>query len=100
VTDASAGWKVEITTRGRTGDLIYREQGHELQCSWEFGGGESLAVVFLPDELPSWASQELPAIMRNIAEYVIRTQAPQHTAEIDEKARFITIKRPERPHRR
>ena len=91
---ASAGWKVEITIRGRTGDLLYREQGHELQCSWEFEGGESLAVILLPDALPAWASENLSNIMHNIAEHVIMTQAPLHTAEIDERDRSITIKRP------
>jgi hypothetical protein len=94
VNKRSEEWKVEITTRGRTGDLVYREQGHEIQCSWEFEGGESLAAIFLPDPISNWADQNLSRIMRNIADYVIRTQAPDHTVEIDERDRSITIKRP------
>ena len=90
----SSEWKVEITSRGRIGDLVYWEDGHDLRCSWEFEGGESLAVIFLPDTLPSWAAQNLRTIMSNIGDYVIRTQAPLHTAEINERERSITIKRP------
>ena len=57
---ASAGWKVEITTRGRTGELLCREEGHELECSWEFEGGESLAVILLPDAPPNSERRPLP----------------------------------------
>lgn len=88
---------VEIRTRGRTGDLIYREQAGELVCSWEFETGDSLAAIFLPDVLPAWAAANLSSIMHSIAEHVLRTQAPLHTAVIDEKDRSITIKRPRVP---
>lgn len=92
VTESMASMK--IVSRGRYGDLIYREQDNELVCAWEFLAGDCLAVVFLPDVLPAWVSQNLANVMHNIAEYVIRTQAPLHTAVIDERDRSITIRRP------
>lgn len=84
---------IRIISRGRLGDLIYREQENELVCGWEFGGGDSLAVIYLPDILPAWASSNLSNIMHNIADYVLKTQAPHHRAVIDQNDKSITIKR-------
>jgi hypothetical protein len=87
-------WSIQIISRGRSGNLVYRESENALVCYWEFAGGDSLAFVSLPDAVPDWALDRLPTIMQNIADDLIRTQAPNHIAVIDEADRSITLKRP------
>jgi hypothetical protein len=78
--------QVSIDTRGRAGTVTYREAGNELVCHWEFGG-DVVAIVQCGDgdrwRAYPWALPRRTAILRFVADEVVRQQAPTCRAEID-----------------
>ncbi len=55
---------VEITQEGRGGGVTYLLGDKRLSFSWEFGGGNTLALIFAPDE-GNWEQQTgTPIAMR------------------------------------
>ncbi|MEO8591568.1 MAG: hypothetical protein ABI432_19460, partial [Flavobacteriales bacterium] len=95
--DTSSERRVEITGSGRSGSVVYREALGSLSFSWEFGGGDVLAIVQVEDAKawktqPSWMAGRRAAILRSVADEVIRQKAPNCRAEIDEAAGVIVLR--------
>jgi hypothetical protein len=71
--------KVEYTNNGRYGYVIYKEGESVLQCYYEFGGGNCVAIINVPS-IDEWEkSTRLPLadrdrILRCIAEQVVKDQ--------------------------
>jgi len=88
---------VTITESGRTGSVVYREAGGELSFSWEFGGRDVVAIVQPSDAASwrnpaSWVAARRAAILRFVADELIRQKAPSCRAEIDETAGSIVLR--------
>jgi hypothetical protein len=80
--------RVIITEQGRSGDVIYRE----------FAGGDAIAMVNMGSASEwrhghPWAVDRRAAILRSVAEEVVRQKAAGCRAEIDEEGGWITIMR-------
>ncbi|MEZ5651124.1 MAG: hypothetical protein R3E87_11305 [Burkholderiaceae bacterium] len=79
---------VEIVVQGRSGRVIYRDAEGTIDCHFEFGGGAVIAIVQAGDidrwrARYAWALPRREAILRFIADDVIRRQAPDAQADID-----------------
>jgi hypothetical protein len=90
------GWSVDIVESGPSGTITYREPGHSLGCYWEFGGGETLAIVSVDsqatwDKNHPWTRGRRAEILHRIASEVLRQKAPSHAAQIDDAGGFILI---------
>ena len=90
--------RVIITEQGRSGDVIYREGEQVIQGWWEFAGGDAIALVSMGSASEwrhghPWAVDRRAAILRSVAEEVVRQKATGCRAEIDEEGGWITIMR-------
>lgn len=90
--------KVTITEQGRSGSVIYEDEGRTITGWWEFAGGDAIAIVCMgsADEWSrshTWANGRRPAILRFIAEEVVRQKAGGCKAEIDDAGGWINIVR-------
>src|SRR6266498_3749840 len=93
-----SNWRVTMTGRGRSGNVMYAEGGgRQAQFYWEMGGGD---VVFLISGLPpqSWDS-ELPwakgrrrEILERVADTIILQEAPNCRAELGDDDTTIVIR--------
>jgi hypothetical protein len=88
---------VTILSRGRAGTVVYREDGNRLDCHWEFGGGEVVAIVQCGDaehwaRHHPWAHARRPEILRFLADEVTRQKAPDCGAEIDASSGDILLR--------
>jgi hypothetical protein len=89
---------VTITEEGRSGSVSYEVEDQRITGWWEFAGGDALAIVSLGSAQEwerghPWAMAQRAAILRSVADEVIRQKAPGHTAEVDEEGGWITIRR-------
>lgn len=89
-------WSVDIVESGPSGTLTYREPGHALGCYWEFGGGETLAIVSVDsqatwDKHHPWTRGRRAEILQRIASEVLRQKAPSYAAQIDDAGGSILI---------
>ncbi|OJV14994.1 MAG: hypothetical protein BGO21_16975 [Dyadobacter sp. 50-39] len=72
--------KLEYTQEGRGGSIYYMEGAIKIQFGWEFGGGNTVVIIFIPN-LKYWEAQTgTPIYRRNeilqfLCEQVIRDQA-------------------------
>jgi len=78
---------VYYDNKGRAGDVYFNWDGIVLKFPFEFGGGNTLAMIDVPDTEHWLAKTSLPLDQRNqvldfIAKRVIRDQAPNHLYEI------------------
>jgi len=92
-----SGWKVDIREDGRSGAVVYREAAGSLSFYWEFGGGETLAIIDVGDEAAwrekqSWTAGRRAEILQRVSGEVIRQKAPGHRAEIDERRGCLYIR--------
>lgn len=90
--------KVTITEEGRSGSVRYDEDGRSISGWWEFAGGDAIAMVSMgaTDEwvrVHAWALERRSAILRYVAEEVIRQKATGCKADIDEAGGWIEIRR-------
>ncbi len=90
--------QVIITEDGRTGSVTYEQGGKHISGWWEFAGGDAIAIVNMGgvaewQRARPWAVEHRPAIMRKVADEVIRQKATGCKAEIDEESGWITIRR-------
>ena len=66
---------------GRGGTVVYKDNQSELKFSFEFGGGNCVAIIFVP-AIDEWtritkrAIEDRPAILTFVAEQAIRDQVP------------------------
>jgi hypothetical protein len=80
---------VHISQSGRGGTISYILQEKKLDFHWEFGGGNTLALIFVPDQ-DTWEAQTgMPSSSRIefltfIAEQVIRQKASGHGFRIQD----------------
>lgn len=94
--------RVEITTDGRSGRVRYVEVAGTIDFHWEFGSGDAVAIVQVLD-LATWQAEgawfhgRKKAILRSVADEVIRQKAPHAHAEIDEEQGDILLRQVSRP---
>jgi hypothetical protein len=72
---------VAITTTGRSGKIIYRETGGELDFHWEIGGGDAIAILQTGspqvwNAQHPWAAGRRSEILRFVAAETVRQMAP------------------------
>jgi len=92
----SADRRVDILEKGRYGSVVYREPAGSFSFYWEFGGGDTVAIIQVEDAAGwkaghPWAVGRRSEILRFVADEVIRQKAPGNRAEIDEQAGCINI---------
>lgn len=98
-TSASEQWSVKIIESGRCGTVEYRESAGSMSFYWEFGGGDTVAIVSVGD-LASWSSKypwavdQRGTVLERVAREVIRQKAPMCRSDIDEKGGYIYIREP------
>lgn len=73
--------KLEYTQDGRGGSIYYIEGAIKIQFGWEFGGGNSVVILFIPEKKYWEAQTSTPLhrrdeILKFLCEQVIRDQAP------------------------
>lgn len=88
---------VIITENGRSGGVRYAEWLRSIEGSWEFGGGDVVAIVSMGSRT-EWErahpgmSARRAEILRYVAAEVIRQRAPSCTAEIDDESGDILLR--------
>ena len=92
--DSGQAWSFECKPFGQSGYVFYHEGSRELPLYWEYGGGETIAIVRVeePEKLGArfpWAVGREQVILERIAQELVRQQAPGSVVEID--ARDLTI---------
>ncbi|MBK8741352.1 MAG: hypothetical protein IPM02_18380 [Betaproteobacteria bacterium] len=97
-------WSVDIHEDGRSGKVVYREAARSLSFFWEFGGGDTVAIVHVGDKAAwrqqhAWAIDRRAEILQRIASETIRQKAPSCRAEIDERQGWINIRQTTSPPR-
>lgn len=80
---------VEFLSKGRGGYVIYKDEHGDIKLFYEFGGGDCLAIIYVPtiDEWKSKTNREIAqrqSILTFIAEQSIKVQAPDCYYEISE----------------
>lgn len=90
--------RVTITEEGRSGSVMYTEASGSISGWWEFAGGDALAIVNVGSANEwkhghPWAVERRAAILRFVADEVIRQKASGCKAEIDEENGWITLRR-------
>ena len=91
------GWRVDIEASGRDGSILYSEPEGCISFYWEFGGGDTVAILSVGDAT-TWsrqhprAAERRLAILQRVADEVIRQKAPTCRAEIDEASGYIYIR--------
>lgn len=79
--------RLEYTQDGRGGSIYYTEGAIKIQFGWEFGGGNAVVILFIP-ETKYWEAQtgtplsRRDEILKFLCEQVIRDQAPGCTYKI------------------
>jgi hypothetical protein len=59
----SQQWSVKITQSGRSGSVDYRETAGCISFYWEFGGGDTVAIISIED-LAVWSTRHSWAVER------------------------------------
>ena len=96
---SSGQWSVKVVESGRSGSIEYRESAGSISFYWEFGGGDTVAIVWVGD-LASWSTRypwaidHRRAILERVAHEVVRQKAPSCRADIDEKSGYIYLREP------
>ncbi len=90
-------WRVDIQEQGRCGSVFYREAAGSLTFSWEFGGGDTVAILYFESEAAwraqhPWTAGRRAEILRRVANEVVRQKSPGSRAEIDERAGCICLR--------
>jgi hypothetical protein len=93
----SQAWRVEISSEERGGSIRYLEGEHSISGWWEFGGGNTIAIISVDkastwNKRYPWASERVNEILERIAQEAIRQKAPSCHADIDEENGFIYIR--------
>lgn len=83
--------KLEYTQDGRGGSIYYKEGQINISFGWEFGGGNTVVIIFIP-EPKYWEAQtgtpfsRRDEILQFLCDQVIRDQAPGCKPEIYDNA--------------
>jgi predicted RNA-binding protein with TRAM domain len=94
---ASEEWSVEVVESGRSGSIGYREAAGFISFYWEFGGGDTVAIIWIEDlavwsTRHPWAVERRREILERVAREVVRQRAPTCRADIDEQSGYIYIR--------
>jgi hypothetical protein len=92
-------WSVAIAENGRGGSILYQEETNCILCNWEFGGGDTVVVIWVEDSSVwiaryPWAFPRRREILERIALEVVRQKTPTCHADIDERNGYIYIREP------
>ena len=94
---SSGQWSVKIDESGRSGSIEYRGSAGTISVYWEFGRGDTVAIIWIRDlalwstRYP-WAIDHRRAILERVAHEVVRQKAPSCRADIDEKGGCIYVR--------
>ena len=93
----SQQWSVEVTASGRSGSVNYHEPSGCISFYWEFGGGDTVATIWVEDSglwrtRHPWAIERRREILERVANEVVRQKAPTCRAYIDEGHGYIYIR--------
>lgn len=96
MSDTRQDWAVDIQEEGRCGRVNYRDPAGRLSFYWEFGGADAVALIQVGDaetwrQQHAWALPRRGEILRRVAAEVIRQQAPNCRAEVDDRQGWITL---------
>lgn len=80
---------IRYTQNGRGGTITYQQEATQLRFDWEFGGGNCVAIIFVPTEAQWEKATGLPLLERQkvlefVAQQVVRDQAPSCHYEISD----------------
>ncbi len=65
--------------QGRSGNILYKDEFGSIKLYYEFGGGDCVAIIFLPDYnewSETWEKDTWNEVLAFIAKQVISDQAP------------------------
>ena len=96
---ASEQWNINIVESGRSGSVEYRDSAGRMSFYWEFGGGDTVAIIWVGDPAAwsskyPWAIDQRRTILERVAGEVIRQKAPTCRSDIDDKKGYIYIREP------
>jgi hypothetical protein len=89
--------RVEITQDGRGGSIYYQEDDRRLTFYWEFGGGDTIALLFGPASVhwaaaAPWGVERQQEIFEFVASDVARQKVPGGRWKIDLDSGTIEIR--------
>jgi hypothetical protein len=84
-------FSMDVVSKGRIGDVIYREGAHVLTCWWEFTATGVSVWVPTPSEWPEWATGRRNEILGRIAGELRRQQAPEAEPFIDDRGIHLRL---------
>ena len=90
-------WSVTISQNGRSGSITYRESTGSISFYCEFGGSDSIAIIWIEKPLVwnsryPWAVKRRREILERVAHEVVRQKASTCRAEIDEQNGYIYLR--------
>lgn len=90
-------WRVEIVENGRSGSVNYDEPSGRISFYWEFGGADTVAIIWTGDmalwsSRHAWAVARRREILERVAREVVRQKAPKCKADIDDGHGYIYIR--------
>ncbi|MBN2086661.1 MAG: hypothetical protein JW748_15715 [Anaerolineales bacterium] len=93
-------YSIGIIHKGRSGEIIYREDGGRIVLCWEFGGGRCVAILYGPshkdwDAAYPWARGRREMIYRRVGEYVRGEKARRCLLQYDFINSWIEIISPD-----
>ena len=91
---SSEQWSVKIVESGRSGSIEYRDPAGRMSFYWEFGGGDTVAIIWVGYMAPwsskyPWAIEYRQTILERVAHEVIRQKAATCRSDIDEEDGYI-----------
>jgi hypothetical protein len=97
--EAADHWSVAIAENGRSGSILYQEKINSISFYWEFGGGDTVVIIWVEDSSVwstryPWAFARRREILERIALEVVRQKTPTCHADIDERNGYIYIREP------
>ena len=100
---ASEEWNVKIVESGRSGSIEYRDIADRMSFYWEFGGGDTVAIIWVGD-LASWSStyrwaiDHRQTILEPVAHEVLGTKLRSaDRREMRKVDTFISVNLPANP---
>ena len=92
--DSDQIWSLDSRPSGQSGYVFYHEGSRELPLYWEYGGGDTIAIVSVeePEKLGAkfpWAVGRERVILERI---LVRQQAPGSLTEIDARDLAIYVR--------
>lgn len=88
--------KINIITKGRSGTIQYIEgslfKKNTCEFYWEFGGGDTVAIISFPKDDAEWnkkypwAAGRRIEVVKDMAEQVRKKQAPSSTLKWEDDA--------------